>query len=518
MTIQGSSNLPVAPKNTPWNAKGAKQRILEACDSPACIGRAFLWRGPGDGRDIASYALPFCDVIDGRLHIVPKGIAACAGGRGIGSFAVASEDAAKIRARITAIYARVRQSHPDWPESPFAAAITADASGMPLEGTIAVEGVDTGDGRHIEKGALTWDEGPWPLVFDRAEMDHSGATVGTINEIERREDGIIWARGALSDSEDPETQMLVTRAGELFEEGAVGVSISLDDIESVETIDGKAIDPEAEDVDWEQVIQTVKAGRIRSVAIVDEAAFVEARMGLVAAVRAVRKEWFSDPGFGNGSTNHQDSNGDERLVWQEPEHPEEEPQFGCPLTITDDGHIYGHAALWYRCHVGYMGTCVRPPKEPAAYRGYLTGERIPGVATGPLVFKTTHAKDHLSAAAAQAHYDNTGAAPADLTIGPDAYGIWVSGALRSDATEMDIEILRASALSGDWRPVAGRHRLVGILAVSAPGFRVARALAASGSLITVGPGCSSCDDDGRTFEERLAIVERMLAEALVAGL
>lgn len=511
MTLAGTSNLPVAPKNTPWHASAAKQRVLEACDGTvACISRAFLWRSDGDPREAESWHLCFCDVIDGRLHIVPKGIAAAAGVRGLGSFAVASSDRAQIQFRITAIYDRVRRVHSDWPISPFAN-LTADASGTPLEGTIALEGTATGDGRFIRKNALTWDSLPVPLVFDRAEMDHSGATIGTINEIERREGGVIWARGALSDSSDPETQMLVARAEELFAEGAVGVSVSLDDV--------------SEDCDDEMNCET-ETGRIRSVAIVDEAAFAEAKMGLVASstrMRAVKREWFKDPIFGLGSTHHQESNGDERLVWQEPERDEEEPQWGCPLTITEDGHIFGHAALWYRCHVGYSGSCVRPPKEPASYRGYLTGERIPGIPTGPLVMGTRHAPNHLDAAAAAHHYDHTGYAPADITLGPDAYGIWVSGALRLDATEAQIEVLRASALSGDWRPVGSRHRLIGVLAVNGPGFRIARALAASSSLITVGPGCDCCDDQlsledvVQTLAADMHTIKQVLAQGLVAG-
>jgi hypothetical protein len=459
----------------------------------ACIGRAFLWRSSdGDPRTAAVWSLGFADVIDGRLQIVPRGLAACAGGRGVGALGgVSDSDKARIRSRICTIYDRVRASIEDWPECPVAQTasletLTADATGTPIEGVIAIEGITTGDGRKIERGALTWEDGPWPLVFDREEMDHSGATVGTINTIERvgKE---IRGTGALSDSTDPETQMLVARAAELFSEGAVGVSVSLDDV----------VDEERGNI----VVTT--AGRIRSVAIVDEAAFNNARMALVASLRVVRREWFADPQFGDES--------DERLVWQEPERPEEERQLGCPLTVTDDGQIYGHAALWGRCYIGGMpGTCTRPPKEPAAYRGFHTGERLPGIPTGPLVMKTRHANINLEAAAAVEHYAHTGYAVGDVRVGPDAYGIWVAGAVRSDATDVDIEILRASALSGDWRSFGTKLRLVGLLAVNAPGFRVARAIAASSGVITSGPGCEQCDD-GPSLEDRVAELEKLIA-------
>lgn len=505
MPLVGTSNLPVAPRNTPWHAKAAKERVFEACSSVACIGRAFLWRAPNmDGRDPQAYSLGFCDVIDGKLHIVPKGIAAAAGNRGIGLLAVAEADRERIKARIATVYERVASVYEDWPQSPWVT-LTADASGQPIEGVIALEGQDTGDGRHIEPDALFWEDGPWPLLFDRQDMDHDGPTVGTINVIERREDGVIWGTGNLSASEDPETQALVTRAAELFAEGAVGVSVRLDS----EKTSMDNLGPEDE---WPETV-TVFRGRIRHVAMVDTPAFSGAKLALAAAADPSA---FCDPGFGHGSQNPMEANGDERLVWQEPERPEEDGQFGCPLTITEDGRIYGHAALWGRCHVGYPGTCVRPPKEPAAYRGFLTGERVPGIPTGPLVMKTRHAPDHLDAGAASVHYAHTGYVPGDVTIGPDAYGIWVSGQVRPDATETDIEVLRASALSGDWRPVGGRHRLIGILAVNAPGFRVARAVAASGALITVGPGCDSCDE-AQSLEDRIATLERIIAEGLVSG-
>jgi hypothetical protein len=81
MPVLGSSNVPVAPRSTPWNAPAAARRVFEACNgNVACISRAFLWRDPKmDARSLEAYSMGYCDVIDGRLHIVPKGIAACEG-------------------------------------------------------------------------------------------------------------------------------------------------------------------------------------------------------------------------------------------------------------------------------------------------------------------------------------------------------------------------------------------------------------------------------------------------------
>jgi hypothetical protein len=35
-----------------------------------------------------------------------------------------------------------------------------------------------------------------------------------------------------------------------------------------------------------------------------------------------------------------------------------------PLTVTDDGRVYGHLALWGTCHTGFDGVCIEPPHSP----------------------------------------------------------------------------------------------------------------------------------------------------------
>lgn len=156
--------------------------------------------------------------------------------------------------------------------------------------------------------------------------------------------------------------------------------------------------------------------------------------------------WFSDPGL-NGPT---------------------------PMTITMDGRIYGHVALWNTCHIGFSDQCVTPPKSAANYQYYLTGEvlcddgsRVP---VGQITMDTGHAPLNANGSRALAHYDNTGTAIADVRTGEDKYGIWMAGALRPDVDELKIKALMASDVSGDWRRIAGNLELVGVLAVNVPGF------------------------------------------------
>ena len=158
------------------------------------------------------------------------------------------------------------------------------------------------------------------------------------------------------------------------------------------------------------------------------------------------------------------------------------------LTVDDDGRVYGHAATWGTCHIGFSGVCVEPPRSEAAYAYFRTGEVVCddcdglSVPVGTITLGTGHADPRASARAAAEHYDNTGTVVADVAVGEDEFGLWVAGAVRQrvlDDPEL-LRALRASSLSGDWRRIGGNLELVGLLAVNVPGFPVSR-LAASGN-------------------------------------
>lgn len=147
-----------------------------------------------------------------------------------------------------------------------------------------------------------------------------------------------------------------------------------------------------------------------------------------------------------------------------------------PITITDAGRVYGHAAEWGTCHVGVRDVCVTPPEEDF-HPYFMTGEVICAdgsrVTVGSIVVGTSHASLQYGASRATEHYDNTGAAVADVTVGNDDHGIWVAGAIRPDAKTSKVRQLRgAGQVSGDWRRIGGQLRLVALLAVNVPGFPV----------------------------------------------
>lgn len=173
------------------------------------------------------------------------------------------------------------------------------------------------------------------------------------------------------------------------------------------------------------------------------------------------------------------------------------------ITVTDEGRVYGHAAPWGECHIGFADQCITLPREEA-HPYFMTGEVVCAdgsrVAVGQITVGTGHAPLTYRASHAAEHYDNTGAAVADVAVGNDKFGLWVAGAIRPSVAASRVHELRASGrLSGDWRKVGGQLRLVGLLAVNVPGFpipatraRVAsgapQALVAAGATAVVGPG------------------------------
>jgi hypothetical protein len=166
-----------------------------------------------------------------------------------------------------------------------------------------------------------------------------------------------------------------------------------------------------------------------------------------------------------------------------------DPKLSVPtgITVTDEGRVYGHAAQWGECHIGYNDQCVTLPNEDA-HPYFMTGELVCSdgtrVAVGQITVGTGHAPLSYRASHAAEHYDNTGAAVADVAVGNDQFGIWVAGAIRASVAASRVHELRASGrVSGDWRRIGGQLRLVGLLAVNVPGFPIQapRARVASGA-------------------------------------
>lgn len=207
-----------------------------------------------------------------------------------------------------------------------------------------------------------------------------------------------------------------------------------------------------------------------------------------------------------------------------------------PITITDDGRVFGHLGPDGLCHTGFGNRCETIPHSPSDYAYFRTGELVTAdggrVSVGQITAGGGHADLSLGWVAAKAQYDDVGTAVADVAAGEDRHGVWLAGALRPNITPEQIRIVMGSRPSGDWRPIRGHRELIGAHAVNVPGFPVARAILASAQstdtdpVIIVGEPvrylvAAGCDECGETQEQQpaspLSVVERRLVAARISG-
>lgn len=378
------------------------------------------------------------------------------------------------------------------------------------EGTIILEGLRTDDGRQIKEGGLGWRGLPLPFMFQPATNPGHGQSrlAGSIESIERRDGGIIWGEGRF-DLDGVDGKEAARLVGEGFLRW-VSADVAVTEWETI--IEG---DCDLEDVLWGggdedcTITDQVNEGKIMGCTLVAFPAFEEAEIAGVSgeAVTAAVQERTED---------------DLPLIHTQPlpmdgspvaevlapvvaaagplEPPAEWFADPClpmltPLTITNEGRIFGHLAPWGVCHIGHMGQCVEAPKSASDYAYFRTGAiRAAGseagdvIPCGVLTLGTGHASTDpsVSAADAIAHYDNTGTAVADIVTGEDEFGVWFSGAVRPGVTKEQERALYAAPPSGDWRPIAGQLELVALLAVNVGGYPVPRVAArvASGGEVT----------------------------------
>lgn len=204
----------------------------------------------------------------------------------------------------------------------------------------------------------------------------------------------------------------------------------------------------------------------------------------------------------------------------------ENPKLGgpTPLTITDEGRVFGHIATRDVAHIGYQGQRVIAPRSASGYAYFCTGEMVASGGkkfnVGQLTLAGGHAPLQATAEQAVKHYDDTNSGIADVAAGDDQYGVWVAGSLRPTVTPEQVRVIRASSPSGDWRPIGGNLEMVAVCHVNVPGFPTARVLRAGGAiqaLVAAGARPLAVLRASLTAEssvlERLATLEAKIAAA-----
>lgn len=312
---------------------------------------------------------------------------------------------------------------------------------------LARMGTPTGDGRILTPGGITNRDLPLPLMWQRRTEDgHGGAViVGRIEEMSFTDDRVI-ATGTLLDV--PEA----AEARTLIESGVIGPSVDLDDLNYVMD-------------DEERIIVT--DARIAGATLVPIPAFADVSISMAAE-----------------GTMALTTDVPELIIASAVELPPlaffQNPHLGgpTPLTIGENGRVFGHIATWGTCHVGLPG-CVTPPASPSDYAYFLTGaeQTKDGVTVpvGKLTIGGGHAAPNDGFVAAAEHYDNVGTAVASVFAGEDEHGIWVSGYVVPGTTHESVSALARSPISGDWRRIGGNLELIAAHAVNVPGFPVPRA-------------------------------------------
>jgi hypothetical protein len=385
------------------------------------------------------------------------------------------------------------------------------------------EDIESGDGRKFEKGAIDMRELPLPLLWQiKTGEGHMGSVVvGRIDQMERVENGIGNAYGVFDTGEYGK------EAERLVREGFIrGVSADMDKFEAQEE-ELKAGDDTEGKVGNGKI--NITQARVMAVTIVPKPAFQECRIVLVEEPETQEESVIPDGvyveevdpvdaaalvacGFVAGA-----------IPVVPPKDWFENPELkkATPLTVTDDGRVYGHIAAWHVDHIG-MSYGTKPPRSKSKYAYFHTGvvrtDDGTDVPVGQLTLAGGHASLEASAHEAARHYDDTASAVSDVHAGEDAYGIWVAGALRPGATPEQIRALRASAPSGDWRPIKGSLELVAVCQVNVPGFPIARARVASGQVMAlVAAGASTLarmkSDPVAELASRVAKLEQLeLAE------
>jgi len=397
-----------------------------------------------------------------------------------------------------------------------------NAAEIPYHVILAPEGKATDDGRIFAPGSIGWRDLPLSLMAmteTPGEGGHAGAELcGKINSIYRDDSDkptLIAGDGVFEDSDfghdiaDKVDQGFLT--GNSVDLAVLGAKLCMrDDVvdEDGFWLDGLDVNdvPEVDvlalffgEVDG-PVLHVITDAKIGMSTVCPFPAFADATITLAADGRDQR--WTIFQGVMPYLTTvhvdqsirvlHKDDGLTASAAGMVPVVPPREwfndPELDelTPLTVTDDGRVYGHAFPWGECHISFQSDCTIAPHTQTGYAYYMLKEVETDdgstVECGTITLDTNHAGKHLGWKEAANHYDHTGTAIADVAFGEDEHGGWFSGALRPDASAEAVRKFRGASVSGDWRRIHGNLELVGLLSVNVAGFPIPRprALVSSG--------------------------------------
>ena len=418
----------IADRDQGFNADDAIKRIQQAsAGSVETFNMAFLWRdsnGPPNNKN--SYRLPIADIINGRFALIPHAVFTAAailqGAHGGLEGVVGQDEKAKLRTVVSEIYTRLRDVYgdprivPPW-----------ERQDVPPEDRPNRQISTTASALNLDAATLPVStQNLWNArhasdrVWKWADGDYRQYRKAFLLWDQRHPESRTSYKHPIADVVDGQLQR-----------NATGLSVVAAMLNNPENIDV----PQELLPEFHALIELLSQ---------EES---EDAMTAAAPLRPPA-HWFDDPML-DGPT---------------------------PLTVTADGQVKGHLALWNVCHFGMADVCRMAPHSSTNYQYFMTGNVLTADGTqrkvGRITLGTGHANLRLGYIPAADHYDNTGTAVAVVAAGEDRFGPWVAGAALPEVPESKIAELRRSPLSGDWRPTPKGLELVAALAVNTPGFPI----------------------------------------------
>lgn len=440
----------IADRDQGFNADEAIKRIQQAsAGSVETFNMAFLWRsdtGPPNNKN--SYRLPIADVINGRYTLIPHAVFTAAailqGAHGGLEGVVGEPEKKKLRAVVSEIYTKLRDVYgdprvvPPWERQDTN---PQDRPNRQISTTASVLNETVTELPLI--AGVSWDaQQAANRVWQWADGDYR----------QYRKAFLVW------DQRNPQTRDAYRYPiADVIDGQLRRVDVAVAMVAGMYSREPDALDMQAN--------MLPQLGQLLEVLQTNES-----EEAMAAPLRPPA-HWFDDPMF-DGPT---------------------------PLTVTADGQVKGHLALWNVCHFGMQDVCRMAPHSNTGYQYFMTGTVLTADGTqrkvGRITLGTGHANLRLGYVPAADHYDNTGTAVAVVAAGEDRFGPWVAGAAVPEVSESKIAELRRSPLSGDWRPTPKGLELVAALAVNTPGFPVV-GLSASGEVLSlVAAGMVLSDDE-----------------------
>jgi len=431
--------LPMVARETPFNADEAIARITQwAAGSQEKFASAFFWNaGAGAGTNPNNYRLPVGDIYNSKLALVPRAVFTAAsilsGAHGGLEDVVGKEERDQLKRVLTQIYDVFREKWNDRRQIP-----------PWLRGGNEM-------GQTVASLTAAVNSSGWPSmpIADKS-VSWNGAAAKTAlwewadGDLRKYRDGFLWW-----DQTNPDIR------------GSYKLPIATP-VDGTLTIIPAAVN----------AVAAVLGGARGGVDIPDED-----QDRVEAVVNRIQSRFEEDPAVTAAATGvYPDAAlfGDPNL------------QGPTPLVVTPEREVMGHLALWRTCHAGIGDRCVMAPKSSAAYRYFHNGSVLTAdgqmLRVGKITMGTGHANKNWGYVPAADHYDNTGTTVAIVAAGEDQWGIWIHGTVVPEATEAQVQQLRRSPLSGDWRrPNGGDLELTAALAVNTPGFPIV-SLSASGEI------------------------------------